>query len=173
MTSWSACSGRLLYETPDTPLRPSPANKSAVSSIQHTQLSTPVFQLRHANLTISDDYRRMPLDYASYQVVLYWPEGAIITHERGRALLGSEMRHFRTSIDQLVQADPQLRHMVVAVNRDLVEELTKSLSPSFNSNTNDGIAGDLRAVGRSVVSCRSNVGFGRDGASSFRKFEYC
>ena len=55
------------------------------------------------------------------------------------------MRHLRTSVDQLLQADPQLGHKFAAVNRDL-EELTKSIPPSHKLSMDDGGADDLRAV---------------------------
>jgi hypothetical protein len=87
----------------------------------------------------------MPLDYASYQVDLDRLEEAVVTLERGRALLWSEMRHLRASIDQLHQVDPQLGQKFAAVSQDL-EELTKSIPPSFDLNTDEGGGGDLRAV---------------------------
>jgi hypothetical protein len=87
----------------------------------------------------------MPLDYASYQVDLYQLEEAIETLERGRALLWSEMRHLRTSIDQLLESDPDLGYKFAAVNRDL-EELTKSVPPSHKLSMDDRAADDLRAV---------------------------
>jgi hypothetical protein len=86
----------------------------------------------------------MPLDYASYQVDLGQLEQAIETLERGRALLWSEMRHLRTSIDQLFEADPQLGDKFAAVNREL-EELTKSIPPSHKLSMDDDVADDLRA----------------------------
>src|SRR6266702_1022999 len=86
-----------------------------------------------------------PLDYPSYQVDLHQLERAIKTLERGRALLWSEMRHLRTSVDQLLQADPDLEHRFAAVGRDL-EELTKSITLSRKLSMDDGTADDLRAV---------------------------
>src|SRR6266702_3671737 len=124
----------------------STAYESAVSLIKDTLLFSQTLQLQHATLAqTSDDSRRMPLDYASYQVGLHQLEGSIETLERGRALLWSEMRHLRVSIDQLLQVDPQLGHKFAAVNRDL-EELTKSIPPSHKSNIDDGAADNLRAV---------------------------
>ena len=86
----------------------------------------------------------MPLDYASYQVQRGQLEQAIETLERGRALLWSEMRHLRTSTDQLLHAHPELGHKFAALNRDL-EELTKSIPPSHKLNMDDVVADDLRA----------------------------
>jgi hypothetical protein len=123
----------------------STAYESALSLIQDILLFAPTLQLQHTTLARSDDSHRMSLDYASYQVDLNQLEEAIVTLERGRALLWSEMRHFRTSIDQLHQVDPQLGQKFATVNRDL-EELTKSIPPSFDLNMDEGRADELRAV---------------------------
>ncbi|KAH9171427.1 CHAT domain-containing protein [Lactarius sanguifluus] len=124
----------------------STAYETAVSLMQYTPLFAPTLQLQHVTLANTDtDYHRLPLDYVSYQVDLQQLEEAIKTLERGRALLWSEMRHLRTSIDQLMQAHPQLAHNFAAVNRDL-EELTKSIPPSHKLSVDDGATDDSRAV---------------------------
>ena len=103
-------------------------------------------QLQHATLTtLSVHTREMPLDYALYQVEQGQLEQAIETLERGRALLWTEMRHLRTSTDRLLDADPELGHKFVALNRDL-EELTKSIPPSHKLYMDDVVADDLRAA---------------------------
>ena len=122
------------------------AYENAISAMQSTLLFAPTLQLQHFTLYSTSDYsHRMPLDYASYQVDLGQLEEAIVTLERARALLWSEMRHLRTSVDQLLQAHPHLAHKFAAVNRDL-EELTKSIPPSHKLSMDDGVADDLRAV---------------------------
>ena len=123
----------------------STAYESALSLMQDTLLFAPTLQLQHVTLHTSDCTHRMPLDYASYQVGLGQLEDAIETLERGRALLWSEMRHLRTSVDQLIHADPQLGHQFSAITRDL-EELTKSVPPSHILSVDDGGVNDLRAV---------------------------
>ncbi|KAI9451633.1 hypothetical protein BJY52DRAFT_1351749 [Lactarius psammicola] len=94
---------------------------------------------------MSDFFHKTPLDYASYEVDPHQLEKAVVTLERGRALLWSEMRHFRASNDQLLQTDPQLAHKFVAINRGL-EELTKSIPPSHKLSMDDGAAEDLGVV---------------------------
>ncbi|KAH9033971.1 CHAT domain-containing protein [Lactarius deliciosus] len=124
----------------------STAYETAVSLMQYTPLFAPTLQLQHATLANTDtDHHKLPLDYASYQVDLRQLEEATVTLERGRAILWSEMRHLRTSIDQLLQAHPQLAHKFAAVNRDL-EELTKSIPPSHKLSVDDGATDDARAV---------------------------
>ena len=123
------------------------AYEAAMSLMSDTLLFAPTLQLQHHTLAMSDDFHKMSLDYASYRVDQGQLEEAIETLERGRALLWSEMRYLRASIDQLPQADPQLGEKFAAVNRDL-EELTKSTLPSLDLVTDDdGAAEDLRAVG--------------------------
>ncbi|KAH9040402.1 CHAT domain-containing protein [Lactarius pseudohatsudake] len=126
----------------------STAYENAISLMQKALPFAPTLQLQHATLrvaTTSDYSHGMPLDYASYQVDLRQLEKAIETLERGRALLWSEMRHLRATIDQLLETDPHLGRKFAAVNRDL-EELTKSIPPSHVLSMDSGGADDFRAV---------------------------
>ena len=54
------------------------------------------------------------------------------------------MRRLRTSIDQLLDADPESGHRFAAVNRDL-DELTKSIPPSHQISMDDVVADGVRA----------------------------
>ena len=121
------------------------AYETAVSLMEDTLPFSPTLQLQHRTLTTEDTTLTMPLDYASLQVDLGHVEEAVETLERGRALLWSEMRHLRTSIDQLLEADPVLGHKFAATNQEL-EELTKSVPPSHKLSVDDGAADNLRAV---------------------------
>ena len=123
----------------------STAYETALLLMQDVAPFSPTLQLQHATLsTIPDFFHGMPLDYASYQVERGELEHAIETLERGRALLWSEMRHLRTSIDPLLDADPELGHKFAALNRDL-DDLTKSIAPIHKLNMEDAVADDLRA----------------------------
>ena len=121
------------------------AYDTALSMNQLAVLFSPTLQLQHATLATHDITQSMTLDYASYQVDQHQLEEAIEVLERGRALLWSEMRHLRTSIDQLLSADPVLGHKFAAVNREL-EELTKSVPPSHKLSMDHGTADGPRAV---------------------------
>ena len=123
----------------------SKAYEDALLLMQDTLLFSPTLQLQHSTLASLASTHSLPLDYASYQLELYQLGKAIETLERGRALLWSEMRHLRASINQLLEADPDLGHKFAAVNRDL-EEVTKSVSPSHKLSPDNGTAEDLRAV---------------------------
>ncbi|KAI9454286.1 hypothetical protein BJY52DRAFT_1417909 [Lactarius psammicola] len=123
----------------------STAYESAISLMQDTLLFAPTLQLQHATLATSHRTHSMPLDYASYQVDLHQLEEAVETLERGRALLWSEMRHLRISVDQLLEADPQLGHKFAAINQDL-EELTKSFPPSHGLNERNNLISQIQAL---------------------------
>ena len=121
------------------------AYKTAMSLLQDNLHFAPTLQLQHTTLATHDLTHRMPLDYASHQVDLGQLKEAIETLERGRALLWSEMRHFHTSINQLLETDPDLGHKFAALNREL-EEITKSVPPSHKLSMDDGVDDDLKAV---------------------------
>ncbi|KAI9441135.1 CHAT domain-containing protein, partial [Lactarius psammicola] len=122
------------------------AYESSMSLMRNTLLFAPTLQLQHATLAMTwDSSHRLPLDYASYHIESGRLKEAIETLENGRALLWSEMRHLRISIDQLLEEDSHLGHKFAAVNRDL-EALTKSIPPSLDLNMDIGGVDDLRAV---------------------------
>jgi CHAT domain-containing protein len=123
----------------------SAAYETAVLLMQDFLPFAPTLTLQHATLATYDDSHRIPLDYASFQVDVHQLEQAIVTLERGRALLWSEMRHLRAPVDQLLQEDPQLGQKFAEVTQDL-EELTKSIPPSHKLSMDDDGADGLRAV---------------------------
>ncbi|KAH9170828.1 CHAT domain-containing protein [Lactarius sanguifluus] len=135
----------------------SAAYEGALSLMQNALLFAPTLQLQHAILANSSHhYRAMPLDYASHHIELGQFKEATETLERGRALLWSEMRHLRASIDQLLQAHPDLARKFAVVNRDL-EELIKSIPPSLYLNMDNGGTDDLTVedpFGRLLVEQR-------------------
>ncbi|KAH8991525.1 hypothetical protein EDB92DRAFT_2114518 [Lactarius akahatsu] len=123
----------------------SKAYESAVSLMQDALRFAPTLQQQHATLAKPFfNIDPVSLDYASYQVDLHRLEEAVETLERGRALLWSEMRHLRASIDQLQQENPQLGHEFAAINKDL-EELTMSIPPSHKLRIDDDAADNSRA----------------------------
>ncbi|KAI0283878.1 CHAT domain-containing protein, partial [Russula brevipes] len=108
----------------------STAYQSAISLMQDSLAFAPTLEIQHFRLVeMRHDHEKLPLDYASYQVRIGHLEQAIETLEQGRGLLWSEMRGFRTSIEQLRAVDLSLAEKFAAVNRDL-EALTTSGSSS-------------------------------------------
>jgi hypothetical protein len=81
-------------------------------------------------------------EHPSYQIHTGQVKDAIETLERGRGLLWSEMRGFRTSIDHLSTVDPSLAETFAGVNRDL-ESLTTS-DPQGLMVDNCEVKGDER-----------------------------
>ena len=86
--------------------------------------------------------QKMPLDFVSHLVHTDQLEQAIVTLERGRALLWSELRGLRTSINHITAVDPQLAQKLTRINQDL-EQVMMSVLPSgsteLSSNgTEDG-----------------------------------
>ena len=122
----------------------SAAYESAISLMQDSLTFAPTLEIQHRRLVaIRDDFEKLPLDYASYQIDKGQLAEAIVTLERGRGLLWSELRGLRASIDQLSRADMDLAEKFAAINKDL-EELTTSDSQSFVSNCgDDGSGGEV------------------------------
>ena len=139
-----ACSWTHSAQATQHPSTPT-AYETALSLMQYIAPFSPTLELQHDTLATFPTFsHEIPLAYASYQVEQGQLEQAIEVLERGRALLWSEMRHFRTSLDQLLDADPELGHKFAALNRDL-DELTKSIPPSHKVGMDDVVANDLRA----------------------------
>jgi CHAT domain-containing protein len=123
----------------------STAYDTALSVLQDSLLFSPTLQLQHVTLAMLDGTQSLSLDYASYQLGQHQIEEAIETLEKGRALLWSEMRHLRASVDQLLEVYPDLAHRFAAVNQDL-EGLTKSVPPSHQVSIDDAAPDGVRAV---------------------------
>jgi CHAT domain-containing protein len=116
----------------------STAYEIAISSMQDTLLFAPTLETQHVNLVaLHDKYEELPLNIASYEIDRGRLKEAIQALEQGRALIWSELRGLRTSIDQLA-VDPGLAKEFTAVNREL-ETLTISVSPSTVMNDDDGL----------------------------------
>ena len=102
----------------------------AMSLLQEAFVFSPTLQTQHVYLALAfKEGWRLPSDYASYQIENTRFERAVETLERGRALIWSEMRGFRPSIDQLRAADPALGDKFEDINRRL-EAVTMSVAQS-------------------------------------------
>jgi CHAT domain-containing protein/tetratricopeptide (TPR) repeat protein len=130
----------------------SAAYDCAISLMQDTLTFAPTLDIQHTRLVaMRDRYENLPLDHASYHVSAGQLRQVIETLERGRGLIWSEMRGFRTSIDQIRATDLHLADGFTAVNRDL-ETLTSTISS--NSNDDDGGFVRMDPFGRLVVKQR-------------------
>ncbi len=114
------------------------AYESTISFAQPFLAFSPIIQVQQAQLVgMGEAYERMPLDYASYQIESGSIERAIETLERGRALLWSELRGFRASVDQPIGSHLFLAEKYAAVNQKL-EALT--LSANLDQDVDDDVA---------------------------------
>ena len=113
------------------------AYETALSLMEDTLLFAPNLETQHFHLVSQPlAYEELPKDMASYEVRRGRLQDAIQALERGRALIWSEMRGFRTSIHQLGFTS-HLFEEFAAVNREL-EALTTSVSPDNVINANNG-----------------------------------
>jgi CHAT domain-containing protein len=126
----------------------STAYDRAMSSMRRSLTFAPTLDTQHSGLVaLSADFKTLPLDYASYQIHTRRLAQAIETLEQGRALLWSEMRRLRTSIDQIRLADSQLAGKFAEVNRDL-EGITFAFSPDNNVGNGVSFGGEDGDFGR-------------------------
>ncbi|KAI0294277.1 CHAT domain-containing protein [Multifurca ochricompacta] len=105
------------------------AYQSSMSLMQASLVFAPNLDTQHFRLvSMRESYESLPLDYASYQIEKGQVEKAIEILEQGRALIWSEMRGLRTSIERLHRMNPSLAERFACVNKEL-EGLTTSISP--------------------------------------------
>ena len=116
----------------------STAYDRAMSSLQACLTLAPTLDMQHSQLviTMGNFIKFLPFDYASYQIDTSQLKQAIETLERGRALLWSEMRGLRTSLDQIRSVDPDLADTFATINREL-EMVTLAISPKSNVDGRD------------------------------------
>ncbi len=123
----------------------------AMSFMQDSLTFAPTLDSQHSLLaSMSNMYKTLPLEYASYQIHSSQLKQAIETLERGRVLLWSEMRGFRTPIHQIRLADSHLADKFAAVNNDL-ETLTLAYLPNNHIEGDFGGLGEMDPYGRLVV----------------------
>ncbi|KAI0302858.1 CHAT domain-containing protein [Multifurca ochricompacta] len=113
------------------------AYQNAMSLLQNCLVFAPTIETQHHRLVATRWMSRIPLEYASYLISVGRLEQAIEALEQGRALLWSEMRGLRTSIDQLREKKPELALRFAKVNQDL-EALTTSISRSQSETVEVG-----------------------------------
>jgi hypothetical protein len=112
-----------------------------MSWMQASFVLAPTLHTQDAHLLSIKVANKIPLEYASYQVQTGRLE-AIHTLERGRALLWSEMRGLRTSIDPLSSAHHTIATKLTIINQDL-ETLMASIPPGSTGYIDeDGAPGE-------------------------------
>jgi len=130
------------------------AYNCAISSMQVSLTFAPTLHNKYSRLiSMAGTSRTLPLDFASYQICAGRLEQAIETLERGRALLWSEMRGLRASIDQISLADSSLAKKIVALNRDL-ETHVLTISPDHNIIGGASVLEGIDTFGHIVIQQR-------------------
>ena len=134
------------------------AYESAMSLMQDALVFSPTVQTQHSRLvSMHESTKTLPLDYASYQIQTSRLNEAVETLERGRALLWSEMRGLRTSVDQVRTADSALAEKFAGINQSL-EAVTMSVNtPGVmieEDNRRAGVTDGLDSFGRRVLQQR-------------------
>jgi CHAT domain-containing protein len=113
------------------------AYETAMTLMQDALVFSPTVQIQHARLVSRNESTwTLPLDYASYHIQTGRLKEAVETLERGRALLWSEMRGLRTSVDQVRAADSALAEKFAAMNQKL-EAVTMSVANSNVTSETD------------------------------------
>ena len=126
----------------------------ALSSMQDSLTFAPTVDIQHSRLVaMRNNYETLPLDCASYHVHTGQLQAAVETLERGRALIWSEMRGLRSSIDQLRASDSELADKLAAINQEL-EVLTLTFAQNnYGDGGEEGLEG-MDPFGRLVVRQR-------------------
>jgi len=139
-----------IHGHPSTPT----AYDYALSSMQESLTFAPTVDIQHSRLVaMRSDYEMLPLACASYQIHTGQLKSAVETLERGRALIWSEMRGLRSSVDQLRASDPDLADKLAVINRDL-EVLTLTFAQNnYGDGGEEGLEG-MGPFGRLVVRQR-------------------
>jgi CHAT domain-containing protein len=110
------------------------AYKAAMSLMQSTLVFTPTLEMQHILLASKETVSQMPLEYASHLIQIGQYEKAIEVLEQGRSLLWSEMRGFRTSIDQLARANLGFANKLVEISQQLEDLATTALKTEIGGN---------------------------------------
>ena len=115
----------------------STAYENAMSLLQEAVMFAPNVQLQHTHLAaMVTAIRKMPLDFVSHLVDEGQLEQAIVTLERGRALLWSELRGLRTFNHHIAGVNLDLAEKFTKINRNL-EKVTMSVLPSGSTQVSD------------------------------------
>ena len=130
----------------------------ALSLMQDSLTSAPTIDMKHSQLVaMRNNYETLPLDYASYQVHTGLLHRAVETLEQGRALIWSEMRGLRSSIDQLRASDSDLADKFATINQDL-EVLTLSFAQNTYGDSGEECLEGMDPFGRLVVRQQGLLG---------------
>ena len=134
------------------------AYESAFALMQDSLLYAPTLEIQHFRLVEMDvKQQKLPLDCASHQIHMGQIEEAIETLERGRGLLFSEIRGFRTSLDQLRAVDTPLAEKFANINQELETLTTTTVSPGVSNDNGAEGHDEMEPFGRLVMRQRELI----------------
>lgn len=113
------------------------AYRSLISLVQAFAVFAPTLGMQYASL-VSKEISEVPMECASYLIHTDRLEQAFETLEKGRSLLWSEMRCFRSSVDSLRSVNSSLARQLVEVNERLEEVAMCALRLSENGGMAEG-----------------------------------
>ncbi|OCB86969.1 TPR-like protein [Sanghuangporus baumii] len=111
------------------------AHRSAMSLLQRGLTAKSTLSEQHKFLCSDSRYRSLAVDAASHAIDKNEYTQAIEFLEQGRALLWSQMRGFRTSVEQLLEVNGPLAEIFAKCNRRLEALITCSEACTTGSST--------------------------------------
>ncbi|EJC98970.1 TPR-like protein [Fomitiporia mediterranea MF3/22] len=142
----SACIWATLAHTYDHPTT-SKAYKLAMLLLQRVLIASPTLYAQHDFLRARRkvDFKALTLDAVAYAIEGDRLEEAVELLEQGRGLLWSQMRGFRTTVDQLMETNKELAERFRSISCQLESLATSSegLVPGFKTNDSGSVASNV------------------------------
>ncbi|KAH8105041.1 CHAT domain-containing protein [Phellopilus nigrolimitatus] len=113
------------------------AYRLALSLLESWLVKSPTVQMQHKILSGKNGYQTLASDAASYAIEIGDVAQAVEMLEQGRALIWSQLRGFRTPIEQLREVNKGLADRFLTTSREL-----ESLATSSESKPTTAIAQD-------------------------------
>ncbi|KAH8103699.1 CHAT domain-containing protein [Phellopilus nigrolimitatus] len=117
------------------------AYRLALSLLESSLVITPTVQMQHKILSGRNGYPTLASDAASYAIEIGEVAQAVEMLEQGRALIWSQLRSFRTPIEQLKEVNEGLADRFLTTSRELESLATSSESKSITLLAQDSLIG--------------------------------
>ncbi|KAH8105727.1 TPR-like protein [Phellopilus nigrolimitatus] len=117
------------------------AYRLALSLLESWLVISPTVQMQHKILSGKNGYQTLASDAASYAIEIGDVAQAVEMLEQGRALIWSQLRGFRTPIEQLREVNKGLADRFLTTSRELESLATSSESKPTTSIAQDSATG--------------------------------
>ncbi|KAH8111128.1 TPR-like protein [Phellopilus nigrolimitatus] len=117
------------------------AYRLALSLLESWLVKSPTVQMQHKILSGKNGYPTLASDAASYAIEIGDVAQAVEMLEQGRALIWSQLRGFRTPIEQLREVNKGLADRFLTTSRELESLATSSESKPTTSIAQDSATG--------------------------------